>query len=109
MATKSSASSPREKRIAASEIFTRPLTDKQRRELKALARRSDSAIDYADAPARGDRSGAVTVGKFYRPIKKLVSLRIDADVLDWFRTQGGRYQTRINSVLRREMDSAHQR
>ena len=53
------------------------------------------------------RPGPVTVGKFYRPVKKLVSMRIDADVLDWFRSQGGRYQTRINTVLRREMDSAH--
>jgi uncharacterized protein (DUF4415 family) len=109
MATKSSASSPREKRIAASEIFTKPLTSKQRRELQALARRPDSALDYSGAPALGKRPGPATVGKFYRPIKKLVSMRIDADVLDWFRSRGGRYQTRINTVLRREMDSAHRR
>jgi uncharacterized protein (DUF4415 family) len=107
MATKSSALSPREKRIAASELFTKPLTSKQRRELEALACRPDSALDYSDAPALGKRPGPVTVGKFYRPIKKLISMRIDADVLDWFRSQGGRYQTRINTVLRREMDSAH--
>src|SRR6266851_1194123 len=107
MATKSSASSQREKRIAASEIFTKPLTNKQRRELEALALRPDSALDYSGAPALRKSPGPLTVGKFYRPIKKLVSMRIDADVLDWFRSQGNRYQTRINTVLRREMESTH--
>ena len=107
MTTKSSVLSRRVKRIAASEIFTRPLSNKQRRELEALANRPDSALDYSGAPALRKRPGPVTVGKFYRPVKKLVSMRIDADVLDWFRSQGGPYQTRINTVLRREMDSAH--
>jgi len=75
--------------------------------LEALARQPDAAIDYSDAPALGSgRPALVSIGKFYRPIKKLVSMRIDADVLAWFRSQGGRYQTRINTVLRREMDSA---
>src|ERR1019366_2044672 len=109
MATKLSGSSRREKRIAASEIFTKPLTSKQRRELQALARKPDSAIDYSDAPALGKRRAAVTVGKFYRPVKKLLRMRIDADVLEWFRSQGGGYQTRINMVLRREMDSRERR
>jgi uncharacterized protein (DUF4415 family) len=35
----------------------------------------------------------------------LVSLRVDADVLAWFRGQGKKYQTRINDVLRREMQT----
>ena len=43
--------------------------------------------------------GAV-VGKFYRPIKKSLTIRIDADVLDWLKRQGKGYQTRINAVLR---------
>jgi uncharacterized protein (DUF4415 family) len=36
----------------------------------------------------------------YRPIKKPVTLRLDADVIAWFKTQGRGYQTRINRALR---------
>jgi uncharacterized protein (DUF4415 family) len=40
------------------------------------------------------------------PRKAAISLRLDADVLDWFRAQGGGYQTRINAVLRAYMEAA---
>jgi uncharacterized protein (DUF4415 family) len=42
--------------------------------------------------------------EFYKPIKKPVTLRLDADVLAWFRRDGRRYQTRINSALRSLME-----
>lgn len=42
--------------------------------------------------------------EFYRPLKKPVTLRLDADVLAWFKKDGRRYQTRINSALRKVMD-----
>jgi uncharacterized protein (DUF4415 family) len=42
-------------------------------------------------------------GTLYRPIKKPVTLRIDADVLAWFKKRGPGYQTRINQALRRVM------
>jgi len=42
--------------------------------------------------------------KFYKPIKKPVTLRLDADVLAWFKREGRRYQTRINSALRKLME-----
>jgi len=44
------------------------------------------------------------VMEFYKPIKKPVTLRLDADVLAWFRRDGRKYQTRINSALRRVME-----
>lgn len=44
------------------------------------------------------------VMEFYKPIKRPVTLRLDADVLAWFRRDGRRYQTRINSALRRVME-----
>jgi uncharacterized protein (DUF4415 family) len=44
------------------------------------------------------------VMEFYKPIKKPVTLRLDADVLAWFRRDGRRYQTRINGALRRVME-----
>jgi len=42
--------------------------------------------------------------QFYRPLKKPVTLRLDADVLAWFKRDGKRYQTRINAALRRVME-----
>jgi len=44
------------------------------------------------------------ISDFYRPLKKPVTLRIDADVLAWFKKDGRRYQTRINSALRKVME-----
>ena len=43
------------------------------------------------------------IGRLYKPIKKPVTLRLDADVLAWFKKQGRGYQTRINRALRRVM------
>jgi uncharacterized protein (DUF4415 family) len=105
MAKKKSASSRQEKRVAASALFTRPITDKQRRELQRLAKLPDSRIDFSDAPESKSRVSDIQVGRFYRPIKQLVSLRVDAEVLAWFRGRGKKYQTYMNEVLRREMQS----
>lgn len=44
------------------------------------------------------------VGKFYRPIKKPLTIRLDADVLAWLKAGGRGYQTRINKLLRSAMD-----
>src|ERR1700720_4698103 len=103
MAKIKSASSRQERRVPASALFTTPITDKQRRELQKLAARPDSQIDFSDAPEANPRPSEIEVGRFYRPIKRLVSLRVDADVLAWFRGQGKKYQTYMNEVLRREM------
>ena len=106
MAKKKSASSRREKRVPASALFTTPLTNKERRDLQRLAHRQ---IDYSDAPEKLPLPSEVHIGKFYRPIKQLVSLRVDADVLAWFRARGKRYQTYMNEVLRREMQTPSSR
>ena len=81
------------------------MTDKQRRELTEVAARPDSRIDFSDAPEGKPLPGEVQIGRFYRPIKQLVSIRVDADVLAWFRARGRRYQTYMNEVLRREMQA----
>jgi uncharacterized protein (DUF4415 family) len=74
-------------------------------EIRALKRMKDSEIDTTDIPQRLDWSRAV-VGKFYRPIKKPLTIRLDADVLAWLKGQGRGYQTRINALLRGAMESA---
>jgi len=40
---------------------------------------------------------------YYKPLKKAVTLRLDADIVAWFKKQGPRYQTRINRALRKLM------
>jgi uncharacterized protein (DUF4415 family) len=78
------------------------ISKKQLRELRALAAMRDDRIDLSDAPEVRDWRGAV-VGRFYRPIKKSLTIRLDADVLAWFRSGGDGYQTRINALLRAAM------
>lgn len=65
----------------------------------------DREIDTTDIPPVLDWSKAV-VGKFYRPIKKPLTIRLDADVLAWLKGQGKGYQTRINAILRSSMERA---
>ena len=48
---------------------------------------------------------AMRIAGFYRPVKKPVTLRLDADVIAWFKKDGRRYQTRINAALRKVMES----
>ncbi|MBM3557450.1 MAG: BrnA antitoxin family protein [Alphaproteobacteria bacterium] len=65
-------------------------------------RSAGSGHDTADMPEIRDWSGAKR-GLFYRPIKRQLTLRLDADVVAWFRGQakdGSGYQTRINRALR---------
>jgi len=76
-----------------------PLTPALRAELDALAVMPESEIDTSEMPPITDWSKAVR-GAFYRPIKRPLSLRVDADVIDWFQRQGNGYQTRMNSALR---------
>jgi uncharacterized protein (DUF4415 family) len=78
------------------------LTAKQRAELEALADLPDEQIDTSDIPEVQDWSGAKR-GLFYRPVKKQLTLRIDADVIAWFKDHaknGDGYQTQINLALR---------
>ncbi len=74
-------------------------TGRLARELESLRRMKDEEIDFSDIPEVTDWSKAVR-GKFYRPLKQSLTLRLDADVLAWFKAQGKGYQTRINATLR---------
>jgi uncharacterized protein (DUF4415 family) len=75
-----------------------------RKELAALAAKPESEIDFSDLPAtsKEDWHGAVR-GKFYRPVKQQLTVRIDADVLEWLKSQGKGYQGRLNEILRAAM------
>ena len=78
------------------------LTREQQAELKSLAALPDDAIDTSDAPELLDWSGAKR-GLFYRPVKQQLTLRLDTDVVAWFKSHtksSEGYQTRINPALR---------
>ena len=64
MAKKTSASSPKEKRVAAGALFTKPITGAQRRELERLASLPDVRIDFSDAPEAKARPSGIQVGRF---------------------------------------------
>jgi uncharacterized protein (DUF4415 family) len=81
---------------------------KRKAELKALAALADEDIDTSDILEVTEWSGAVQ-GKFYRPVKEPISIRIDADVLTWFRSHGEKYQSRIDEALREYMRQHHSR
>lgn len=101
MTKKSSASSRPAKliRVSAESIWSKPLTKKQKNSLDAIAKRQRTAaseIDYSDIPALNDRQ----LSQFKRSSKKLVAVRLDADVFAWLQAFGPGYSTRINQVLR---------
>jgi uncharacterized protein (DUF4415 family) len=58
----------------------RKLTKRQRRDVRTIAARKDEDIDFSDVPPVLDWSKA-EIGKFYRPAKKPVTLRLDSDII----------------------------
>ena len=102
MAKKLSASSRPGKqiRVSAEAIWNKPLTERQKAALAGVARRQKRAdaapINYSDIPVLTDKQ----LSQFRRPPKKLVAVRLDADVFEWLQQFGAGYSTRINHVLR---------
>lgn len=78
------------------------LSEGRKRELEVLAKEPDSEIDFSDIPKLTDKFWKNAVpNPFYKPVKKQVTLRIDADILAWLRhKEPERYQTRLNALLR---------
>jgi uncharacterized protein (DUF4415 family) len=68
----------------------------------------DEDIDYSDIPPLSREDFARSVirwGATGRAAKEMITLRLDADVLRWFRARGKGYQTQINLLLRAYMDA----
>lgn len=80
----------------------RKLTKDHKRDIRAIAAKRDEDIDFSDAPPVVDWSRA-EIGKFYRPTKKPVTMRLDSDVIAWLKADGRGYQTRANWFLRQAM------
>lgn len=70
-----------------------------------LAKRSDEAIDYSDIPELDDTFWKNARLLMPGETKQQLTVRLDADVIDWFKTQGKGYQSRMNAVLRAFMEA----
>jgi uncharacterized protein (DUF4415 family) len=82
----------------------KPLTTRQRREIRAIAARPDGEIDFSDIPRLPESFWKNAArNPFYRPVKRQVTVRLDSDVIAWLRRQGKGYQTRLNYLLRAAM------
>lgn len=86
--------------MSAESIWSKPLTERRKKSLDGVARRQKRAgvsqIDYSDIPALTEKQ----LAQFRRPPKRLVAVRLDADVFEWLQQYGAGYSTRINNVLR---------
>ena len=80
------------------------MKEKTIKEIKALAAMDDKDIDTTDIPETTGWDSAV-IGKFYRPIKKKLTIRLDADVIEWFKRNNPHYQPAINKALREYIQS----
>lgn len=69
---------------------------------KRLSSMSDENIDFSDIPELDE--AFFQEAQWRPPVKQAITIRLDADVLEWFRSQGAGYQTRINRLLRRYME-----
>lgn len=81
-----------------------PLTPEQAAELEAVAALPDDQIDTSDIPPLSETFWKnAQRNPFYRPVKAQLTVRLDADVLNWLKSTGKGYQTKLNAILRRAM------
>ena len=80
------------------------LPEEQKARLEALAKRPDNQIDFSDIPECDENFWKNAIqNPFYKPVKQVTTVRIDADVMQWLKAQGKGYQTRMNKILREAM------
>jgi uncharacterized protein (DUF4415 family) len=85
---------------------------KSRTDLKRLDAMTDADIDFSDIPPiTPEMFARAVVRRGLKPVprKKQLTLRMDSDVIDWFKKQGRGYQTKLNSLLRAYMDEHRRR
>ncbi len=80
-------------------------TAEERERLKELEAMGDAGIDFSDIPQITDEQWATRRPGHYRPVKQPVTIRLDSDVVGWFKdhANGKPYQSEINRVLRQHV------
>lgn len=85
------------------------ISSKSRTDFERLAKMKDSEIDYSDIPEiTPEQFAKAVVRKGLKPVpkKSQITLRLDSDVLEWFKGTGKGYHTRINTLLREYMEQS---
>lgn len=91
-------------KIVRKKLSTNSVSAARKRRLAKLAARPDATIDLSDIPELTEKFWRNAIrNPFYRPVKRQLTLRLDADVIAWLRKQGKGYQTRANALLRAAM------
>ena len=101
-----SASSRPEKPLGASRKSTTMKSKTDWARLKSGANGAKPTPEHIEADVKHIVRGLVRKGLKPLPTKASISLRVDQDVLEWFKAQGTGYQTRINTVLRAFRDAS---
>lgn len=85
------------------------ILERHKGELARLDAMTDEDIDFTDMPEITNEQWARSRrGRLFRPIKEQVTLRIDADLLAWFKQNEDKYQTAINAALREHVERQRQ-
>ena len=79
------------------------MSNASKTDFKRLSKLKDKDIDTGEIPELGD--DFFKNAELHVPAKQAVTIRLDADVLEWFKSQGAGYQTRINQLLRQYMQA----
>ncbi|MFA7264125.1 MAG: BrnA antitoxin family protein [Caulobacter sp.] len=82
-----------------------PFTDEEKADLERLRTMRDEDIDFSDIPRATESFWRNAVqGMHYRVVKQQLTIRLDADVLDWLKSSGKGWQTKLNYHLRQAME-----
>ena len=80
------------------------LTEAQKADIKRLATMNDAEIDTSDIPELTEALlTQMARAEHFRPVKRQITARLDADVLAWLKAGGKGYQSRMNAILRQAM------
>ncbi len=80
------------------------ISEERKAELRTMASLPDSEVDTSDIPEMTEEQFKLAVRpRLYRPVKQQITARVDADVVEWLKSKGEGYQTRLNLILRKEM------
>ena len=91
-------------------MSSKPFSPEELEQLAKLEAMSDEDIDTSDIPEMTDEQWA-NARRYVRPVKQPVTIRLDTDIVNWFKQQAGEkpYQTEINRVLRQHVTQANKR
>ena len=78
--------------------------DELERQIAAISNIKDEEINTSDIPLlTNDFFKNAIVNPYYKPVKKQLTVRLDAVLIEWLKGQGKGYQTRLNDILKKAM------